>query len=126
MDLLHPRCAGLDVSKHDVTACVRLAREGRAGATSTVTTWNSMTGQILALREHLVEQQVTLVVMEATGDYWKPFYYLPEDAPLSCCWSTPGRSSTSRAARPTSPTPNSWPSWAHGLVRGRSGGPRPK
>jgi hypothetical protein len=33
----------------------------------------AMTNQILALCEHLVEQKVTCVVMEATGDYWKPF-----------------------------------------------------
>lgn len=39
-----------------------------------------MTGQILALREHLLEQSVTCVVMEATGDYWKPYFYLLEDA----------------------------------------------
>ena len=78
MDLLHPRCAGLDVSKRDAKVCVRIAREGRAGAASTVTTWSSMTGQVLELREHLIAQQVTLVVLEATGDYWKPFYYLLE------------------------------------------------
>jgi len=33
-----------------------------------------MTNQVLALREHLVAEQVSCVVMEATGDYWKPFY----------------------------------------------------
>ena len=53
---------------------------GRRKTVETVTTWGSMTNQILALREHLVAEQVTCVVMEATGDYWKPFYYLLEDA----------------------------------------------
>jgi len=72
MDLLHLPCAGLDVSKRDAKVCVRIARQGRAGADSTVTTWSSMTGQILALREHLIEAQVTAVILEATGDYWKP------------------------------------------------------
>ncbi len=81
MDLIHPRCAGLDVSKRDAKACVRIAQSGR-GARSTVTTWSSMTSQVLALRDHLIDQQVTLVVMEATGDYWKPFYYLLENAPF--------------------------------------------
>ena len=33
-----------------------------------------------ALREHLIAERVSWVVMEATGDYWKPFYYLLEDA----------------------------------------------
>jgi len=37
-----------------------------------------MTNQILGLRDHLAAQQVTVVVMEATGDYWRPFYYLLE------------------------------------------------
>ena len=37
-----------------------------------------MTNQILALCDHLAAQQVTVVVMEATGDYWRPFYYLLE------------------------------------------------
>ena len=71
------------MSKRDAKVCVRIARPGRAGADSTVTTWSSMTGQILALREHLIAQQVTSVVMEATGDYWKPFYYLLEDVERS-------------------------------------------
>jgi transposase len=52
MDLLDPRCVGVDVSERDAKVCVRLAKPGRAGASSTVTTWSSMTGQILALREH--------------------------------------------------------------------------
>ncbi len=63
MDVLHPRCAGLDVSKRDAKVCVRIAGSGRAAATSTVTTWSSVTGQILALREHLIAEQVTLVVL---------------------------------------------------------------
>lgn len=82
MDLVHPRCAGIDVSKRDAKVCVRVAGRGRGGATSTVTTWGAFTNQVLALREHLIAEQVTLVVMEATGDYWKPFYYLLEDGPF--------------------------------------------
>ncbi len=81
MEVVHPRCAGMDVSKRDAKVCVRVAGAGRRKTVETVTTWTSMTSQILALREHLVEQQVTCVVMEATGDYWKPFYYLLDDLP---------------------------------------------
>jgi hypothetical protein len=65
MEVVHPRCAGLDVSKRDAKVCVRLAGSGRAAARSTVTTWGAVTNQVLALREHLAAQQVTLVVMEA-------------------------------------------------------------
>lgn len=60
MDVVHPRCAGIAVSKRDAKVCVRVPGAGRARATSTVTTWGSVTKQILALpspslrmREHL-------------------------------------------------------------------------
>jgi hypothetical protein len=43
-----------------------------------VTRWGSTTNRILALPEHLATQQVTCVVMEATGGYWNRFYYLLE------------------------------------------------
>ena len=82
MDVVHPRCAGLDVSKRDVKVCVRIQKPGRARATSTGTTWGAVTNRILALRVHLIAEEVTLVVMEATSDYWKPFYYLLDDGPF--------------------------------------------
>jgi len=91
MEVVHPRCAGLDVSKKDAKVCVRIAGTGRRKAVETVTTWLSLTSQILALRDHLVREQVTCIVMEATGDYWKPFYYLLEDLPgVELVLSTPG------------------------------------
>src|SRR3954451_8452666 len=79
MDVIHPRYAGLDISKKDAKVCVRIVGSGRRRATETETTWGSTTNQILALRKHLVAEQVTCLVMEAIGDYWKPFYYLLED-----------------------------------------------
>ena len=82
MEVVHPRCAGIDVSKRDAKVCVRVAGAGRRKASSTVTTWGAVTNQVLALRDHLIEAKVTLVVMEATSDYWKPFYYLLEDGPF--------------------------------------------
>jgi transposase len=126
MDLMHPRCAGLDVSKRDAKVCVRVAGSGRAAATSTVTTWSSVTTQVLALREHLVAEQVTLVVLEATGDYWKPFYYLLEDGPFEVLLvnarhvkNLPGRKSDVSDA--------AWLAQlgAHGLVRGSFVPPEP-
>jgi len=73
MEVVHPRCAGMDISKKDAKVCVRVAGAGRRKTVETVTTWGSMTSQVLALRDHLIEEQVTCVVLEATGDYWKPF-----------------------------------------------------
>ncbi len=126
MDLVHPRCAGLDVSKRDAKVCVRVAGTGRAAATSTVTTWGAVTNQVPALREHLIAAQVTLVVMEATGDYWKPFYYLLDDAGFEVMLvnarhvkNLPGRKSDVSDA--------AWPAQlgAHGLVRGSFVPPEP-
>jgi len=79
MEVLHPRCAGIDVSKKDAKVCVRIQGSTRRKTSSTVTTWGSMTNQILALKDHLLGAKVTVVVMESTSDYWRPFYYLLED-----------------------------------------------
>jgi len=82
MEVLHPRCAGLDVSKKDVKVCVRVVPVGRVRAKTQVSTWSSMPAEVAKLREYLIEQDVTCVVMEATGDYWKPFFYVLEDGPF--------------------------------------------
>ncbi|GAX56426.1 IS110 family transposase [Streptomyces olivochromogenes] len=80
MDVLHERCAGVDISKKDAKACVRTPSTKRRGSfTTETTTWGSTTNAVLALREHLLAAEVTLVVIEATSDYWKPFYYLLAD-----------------------------------------------
>jgi transposase len=81
VDVIHPRCAGLDISKKDAKVCVRINGAGRRKTSETVTTFGATTRQIMSLRDHLAAQRVTCVVMEATGDYWKPFYYLLEDLP---------------------------------------------
>ena len=52
VEVVHARCAGLDISKRDAKVCVRVAGAGRRKTVETVTTWSSMTSQILALREH--------------------------------------------------------------------------
>ena len=79
MEVIHPRCAGVDVSKKDAKVCVRVQGAGRRGTSTTVRTWGSTTAEILALGEHLLAEQVSGVVLESTSDYWKPFYYLLED-----------------------------------------------
>ena len=81
MELVHPRCAGLDVSKKDAKVCVRISGGG-GRSTQEITTWSSMSADVLALRDYLVAQQVTCVVIESTSDYWKPFFYVLEDCPF--------------------------------------------
>ena len=127
MEVVHTRGAGLDISKKDAKVCVRVAGAGRRKTVETVTTWGSMTNQILALRDHLVDQRVTCAVMEATGDYWKPFYYLLEDA-VNVMLVNP-RDARNQPGRPTSATPRGLPTWARtgccgprSFRRHRSGG----
>jgi transposase len=126
MDVVHPRCAGVDVSKRDAKVCVRVAGVGRAKAKSTVTTWGSVTNQVLALRDYLVAEAVTLVVMEATGDYWKPFFYLLEDGPFEVMLVN-ARHVKNLPGRKTDVSDAAWLAdlGAHGLVRGSFVPPEP-
>jgi transposase len=126
MDVVHPRCAGIDVSKRDAKVGVRIAGTGRAKAKSTVTTWGAVTNQVLALRDHLIAEQVTLVVMEATSDYWKPFYYLLEDGPFEVMLVN-ARHVKNLPGRKTDVSDAAWLAQlgAHGLVRGSFVPPEP-
>ena len=81
MQVLYPRCAGLDVHKDTVVACVRLAGEGPA--TTEVRTFATTTAGLCALAEWLVESGVTHVAMEATGIYWKPVWHILSDNELT-------------------------------------------
>src|SRR6516164_11843732 len=78
MERVYERCAALDVHKAQVTACVHVPnREGKRSELRA--DFQTMTGELLALRDWLKGLGVTHVAMEATGVYWKPVYYLLED-----------------------------------------------
>ena len=127
MEVVHARCAGLDISKKDAKVCVRVAGAGRRKTIETVTTWSSMTNQVLALREHLIAEKVTCVVMEATGDYWKPFYYLLEDLPGVAVELVNARHVKNLPGRKSDVSDATWLAQlgAHGLVRGSFVPPEP-
>ena len=76
MQVLYPRCCGLDIHKAAITACVLIAEEKtkkrhqlRCG---------TMTRDLLALADWLAELGVTHVAMESTGVYWKPIWNMLE------------------------------------------------
>jgi len=78
MEVMYPRCAGLDVHAKTVVACVRVATGGTVTyAHQTVAT---DTRGLLALADWLATFEVTHVAMEATGVYWKPVWHVLEDA----------------------------------------------
>ncbi|HEX3213399.1 MAG TPA: IS110 family transposase, partial [Actinomycetota bacterium] len=81
MELLHPRCAGLDVAKDEVVACVRVP-DGCGGRAQEVRTFPRFTSGLEALAGWLAGEGVTQVVMEATGQYWKPIWYVLEERGL--------------------------------------------
>lgn len=79
MEQLIERCAGLDVHKKTVAVCVRVPGPAR-DRVQHVRTFGTMTADLLALRDWLTAHQVTHVAMESTGVYWKPVYYVLEEA----------------------------------------------
>jgi len=79
MERMLERCAGLEVHKKTVTACVRVP--GTHGdRTQHVRTFDTTTAGLLVLRDWLAAHAVTHVAMESTGVYWRPVYYVLEDA----------------------------------------------
>ena len=75
MDRLIERCAGLDVHKDTVAACVRVPG-GEGGRDGEIRTFPTTTAGLLTLRDWLASYRVTVVGMESTGVYWRPVYYL--------------------------------------------------
>ena len=76
MEVIYPRCAGLDVHKQTVVACVRIA--GNGSALQEVRTFATSTSGLLALADWLDSFGVEYVGMEATGVYWKPVWHVLE------------------------------------------------
>lgn len=77
MEIIHPTCAGLDVHKKTVVACVRTT--GSDGKPRKETrSFSTLTGDLLALADWLLAQGVTHVAMESTGEFWKPVYAILE------------------------------------------------
>jgi transposase len=78
LDVLHERCAGLDLHKKSVTAC-RLTPGADGQPTKETRAFGTMTADLLALGDWLADGGVTHVAMESTGVYWKPVWNLFEE-----------------------------------------------
>ena len=74
MDVLYPRCAGLDVHAGTVVACARIAAEGTVTYEHRTVTTTSR--GLLELADWLTAHGCTHVAMEATGVYWKPVWHV--------------------------------------------------
>jgi transposase len=80
VEVLHQRCAGLDVHKKTVVAAVRLAEGNKV--TTEVKTFATTTAGLLALADWLTQNGCTQVAMEATGVYWKPVWHVLSDGEI--------------------------------------------
>ncbi len=76
MEMVHPRCSGLDVHKKSVVACVMVP--GR----KQVRTFGTVTAELLRLGDWLQQEGVTHIAMESTGVYWKPVFNVLETTGL--------------------------------------------
>lgn len=78
MRIVYPCCAGLDVHKKTVVACVCRANE-QGVVEENVKTFGTMTKHLQALSAWLTSLGVTHIAMESTGVFWKPVFHILEN-----------------------------------------------
>ncbi len=83
MDVILERCAGIDVAKDEVVACVRTPGPGGRGRRKQTRTFLSFTAELEAMADWFTAEGVTEGVMEASGSYWKPLWHVLEERHLS-------------------------------------------
>jgi len=117
MKVIVERCAFLDVHRDTVMACARTP-DGGGGRREEVVEFATTTSQLLLLADWLVERQVTLVGMEATGVYWKPVHWILEDS-VDQVWVINARHMRNVPGRKTDVADSQWGAqlMEHGLVR---------
>jgi|SRR4051794_21679892 transposase len=117
MDMLHRRCAGLDVHKKTVVAAMRVAVENKL--VSEVRTFATTTAGLLALSDWLTENSCTHAAMEATGVYWRPVWHVLCDGELELIVANAAHV-RNVPGRKTDVSDAAWLAelLAHGLIRG--------
>jgi len=125
MRVVVERCAFLDVHRDTVMACARTP-DGGCGRREEVIEFGTTTSQLLQLADWLVQRQVTLVGMEATGVYWKPVHWILEEA-VGEVWVINARHMRNVPGRKTDVADAQWGAQLleHGLVRPSFIPPRP-
>ena len=77
MEILHPRCAGIDVHKRTAVVCL-ITPGTRREPTMETRTYGTTTAELLQLSDWLSASGCTHVGLESTGEYWKPIHNLLE------------------------------------------------
>jgi transposase len=124
MDTLIERCAGLDIHRDTVVACVRVPGKGRRRHQE-VRSFSTTTAGLLRLLDWLASYRVSLIGMESTGSYWKPVLYLLEE--YCECWLLNAQHLRNVPGRKTDVADAEWicQLLEHGLVRPSFVPPRP-
>jgi transposase len=117
MEVLHPHCAGLDVHKDTVVACVRHMADG--AVRRDVRTFKTTTRDLMALSEWLSAEGCTEIAMEATGIYWKPVWHVLGDGEFELVLANAAHVKNV-PGRKTDVNDATWLAdlMAHGLIRG--------
>ena len=117
MEVLYRCCAGLDVHKKTVVACV-LTSTTRGTATQEVQTFGTMTRDLEALSAWLVAAQVEQVALESTGVFWWPVFNILEEKGLAVTLVNP-QHTKQRPGRKTDVGDAAWLAdlLRHGLVQ---------
>jgi len=117
MEVLHPHCAGLDIHKDTVVACVRHMVGGTVKRE--VRTFKTTTKDLMALSEWLSAERCTDVAMEATGIYWKPVWHILADGDFKLMLANAAHVKNV-PGRKTDVNDATWLAdlMAHGLIRG--------
>jgi transposase len=79
MEVLYPRCSGLDVHKRFVVACLSIV-EANGRRYKELRQFGTMTSEILALKDWLKASGCCQIAMESTGVFWKPLFHSLEDS----------------------------------------------
>lgn len=98
-DQVLARVAAIDIAKASGMVCLRVPAKTAGRRTQQVWNVTATSNEILALADRLVAAGVQRVVMEATGVYWKPFFYLLESQGLQC-WLVNARDVKNVPSRP--------------------------
>src|SRR5579862_9047442 len=117
MQVLYPHCAGLDVHKDTVVACVRHMIDGTVERE--VRTFDTTTKGLLVLADWLASEGCSHVAMEATGVYWKPVWHILSDGDFELVLAN-AKHVKNVPGRKTDINDATWIAdlLAHGLIRG--------
>ncbi|MBW3656512.1 MAG: IS110 family transposase [Gemmatimonadetes bacterium] len=80
MEVLFPRCAGIDIHKRTVVAC-RIVLTDDGEWLRETRTYGTTTEDLLRLSDWLAEGDCTHVGLESTGEFWKPVFNLAAQRP---------------------------------------------